>query len=180
MSYPCNKLTLALIVGYSDKTLGEFQKQGMPVLKSGTRGRQNEYDTVDVVRWLEGRARAGRKNNTIDFNEARTLLTERQAEKAMLENAQLRADLIPLASAQAIQASIANAVREQFTAMTSKLLIRFPELPQPVQDELDTLINLALNELSETRLSNQLRATLAGYYERAQAATENLAEPVGS
>lgn len=179
MAYPCDKRTLALILGYSERHIDNFQKEGMPTLSTGVRGRRNSYDSAAVIRWLEDRARSGRKNNTIDFNAARAELTSRQAEKAQIEIAKLRGDLIPLDTAMAIQAGIANAVREQLLALTTKVVIRHPELPESVRVELDTLINQTLNDLSEIRLSDQLEATLARHYESAETPAESEFEPVG-
>lgn len=47
-----NKVELAEIIGYSERSITDFQKQGMPIAFETERGKANEYNTADVVRWL--------------------------------------------------------------------------------------------------------------------------------
>lgn len=59
-----NKKALAEIVGISERTLTEYQKDPtFPIDEDNGRGRQNVYETVDVIDWLVQRA-TGKKAET--------------------------------------------------------------------------------------------------------------------
>src|ERR1700694_2099962 len=73
-----NQAELAEILGKSDVTIWEWQKEGLPIAKQGVRGTENEYDTADVIAWLEQRAR----------------VAAGKAEKASEREARLRGDLL--------------------------------------------------------------------------------------
>lgn len=50
-----NKKELSSIFGVSERTLTQWQKQGLPVEKQGGRGQSNTYETVDVIKWYNAR-----------------------------------------------------------------------------------------------------------------------------
>lgn len=79
-----NQAELAEILGKSDVTIWEWQKEGLPIAKQGVRGTEHEYDTAAVIAWLEQRAaaRAGK--------------TEKPAER----EARLRGDVLEIELAQ--------------------------------------------------------------------------------
>lgn len=51
-----NKKQLADIVGVSERTLTEWQEEGLPIARKGMRGEENEYDTAVVFTWYARRA----------------------------------------------------------------------------------------------------------------------------
>jgi len=56
-----NQGELSEIMGVSDVSLWEWQKEGLPILRRGSRGEANEYDTAEVmVWWLEREMRRAR------------------------------------------------------------------------------------------------------------------------
>lgn len=59
-----NKKTLADIIGYSEKTLTDWQAHGMPILLSAGRGSSNEYDTAAVIGWMLDRQALGNKRES--------------------------------------------------------------------------------------------------------------------
>lgn len=47
-----NKKQLAEIIGYSERALTDWQKEGMPMLYDAARGASNAYDTAQVIQWM--------------------------------------------------------------------------------------------------------------------------------
>jgi phage terminase Nu1 subunit (DNA packaging protein) len=56
MGKKVNQTELAEIVGVSDVSLWQWQKEEMPVDTRNTRGQSNVYDTADVIQWMVDRA----------------------------------------------------------------------------------------------------------------------------
>lgn len=75
-----NKKELAPILGVSERTLTEWQDQGMPIEVVGGRGFENTYDTVKVIEWRIQRTVAGAARET-----GREKLERLQAEKLEIE-----------------------------------------------------------------------------------------------
>ncbi len=59
-----NKNQLAEIVGVSERTLTDYQQDGMPIQSIGGRGIENQYDSAKVIEWLVQRAVAGKSKLT--------------------------------------------------------------------------------------------------------------------
>lgn len=51
-----NKASLADFLNVSERTLTDWQAEGMPMLLAGGRGASNEYDSGAVVAWMLDRA----------------------------------------------------------------------------------------------------------------------------
>jgi len=65
MGKKVNKRELSEIIGYSERTLTEWQKdKTFPLELDGGRGGSNLYDTVDVIEWHLKRALSGAENET--------------------------------------------------------------------------------------------------------------------
>lgn len=91
-----NQAELAVILGKSDVTIWEWQKQGLPIAKRRERGLENEYDTAEVIAWLEQRARA-EKGETQRDREARL-----RGDLMELELAEKRETLVPADQVQPV------------------------------------------------------------------------------
>lgn len=63
-----NKAQLAEILGYTERTLTEWQEEGMPIARRAEqRGQAHEYDAAGVVAWLVERTeRKARADNPKD------------------------------------------------------------------------------------------------------------------
>ena len=64
MGKTVNRQELADIFGYSLPTISAWVENGTPVKSHGGRGKQFEFDTEDVLKWLLARERAERKAHT--------------------------------------------------------------------------------------------------------------------
>lgn len=91
MGKAVNQTELAEIIGVSDVTLWEWQKEGMPVQEQGVRGTANQYDTKEVIDWCIQRElkRAG-KGETQRDREARL-----RGDLLEIELAQQRGTMVP-------------------------------------------------------------------------------------
>jgi len=91
-----NKAELEQILGLSHTTLTEYQEQGLPIEKRGSRGEEHEYDTAVVIDWLIERAcaRTG-KDETMSEREARL-----RGDMLEIELAKRRAVLVPMLEVQ--------------------------------------------------------------------------------
>jgi len=59
MGKTVNKRELAEFLGKTERALTDWQQdEGLPILRKGARGEENEYDTEQVVEWLVQRALA--------------------------------------------------------------------------------------------------------------------------
>ncbi len=86
-----NQTELAEIMGVSDVTLWEWQKQGMPVQKRGARGEANAYDTSEAIAW-----RIERELAKVSGTESqKDRLARLQGDKLELDLAVQRGTLIP-------------------------------------------------------------------------------------
>lgn len=76
----CNKTDLAEILGVSERTLTDWQDEGMPIVARGERGQANAYDTVAVITWMEAReiakARASTPRDRLDLARERLVRIE--------------------------------------------------------------------------------------------------------
>lgn len=85
-----NQTKLADILGYSDVTIWEWQKEGMPIAKKGERGEANEYDSAAVVAWLIDRA-----VKKVQSESPKDRLARLQGDALELDIAQKNGTLVP-------------------------------------------------------------------------------------
>ncbi|MBL8518200.1 MAG: terminase small subunit [Betaproteobacteria bacterium] len=90
MGKKVNQTELAEILGVTDVTLWEWQKDGMPIEQRGERGQANVYDTTACIDWRIERELAKRGKET-----QRDRLTRLQADALERENAIKAATLVP-------------------------------------------------------------------------------------
>lgn len=86
-----NQVELAAILGKDPSTVWEWQDQGLPIKRQGAGRAGHEYDTADVIAWLEQRAaaRAGKPESGRE-REARL-----RGDLMEIELAQKRGALVP-------------------------------------------------------------------------------------
>jgi len=53
-----NKKRLSELLGISEPTLTQYQREGMPLVAKGSRGKENEYDVAAVIAWFKNRLKA--------------------------------------------------------------------------------------------------------------------------
>lgn len=110
-----NKKMLAEIVGVSERTLTEYQKQGMPILNDSGRGSENSYDTADVVKWLIDKAVNGKSES------ARERLDRVKADREELALAKDLEQLVPAEEVEKKLVSKVIATKSHFLSGMSKI-----------------------------------------------------------
>lgn len=119
-----NKGQLSDIVGTSERTLTEWQKEdGFPIEVQSSRGLANQYDTEKVIEWMIQRAVGGAKReSSIDR------LNRVRADREELGLAQDIGELVPAKEMEETLLRVTTAIRSNILAGNSKL-----------KTELDTL-----------------------------------------
>ena len=111
-----NQRELSDILGVVPKTLWEWQKEGLPIVRAGETGEANSYDTEQVIRWMIDRelAKSGREDH-------KDRLARLQGDKIEMELAVSRGDLIPAADVEPAWISIITAVRQSLLQLGVRL-----------------------------------------------------------
>lgn len=144
-----NKRELANILGVTEETLTQWQKQGMPIVKAGKGRGGSVYDTVAVLAWKSARDQSDQP--ITDFETERTRKVKLEADKLALEVAEKRGDLIPAEQVESAVADMVAAFRARILSIPSKLA-------GPIAATIDTretealltdAIHEALHELSD-------------------------------
>jgi phage terminase Nu1 subunit (DNA packaging protein) len=86
-----NKRDLSEILGISERTLTEWQREGLPVRFSGERGESNQYDTEQVIAWW-----IAREISKVQTETAKDRLARLQADRVQLDLDEKRGLLIPV------------------------------------------------------------------------------------
>ncbi len=112
-----NKAKLAQILGISERSLSDWQKEdGFPIHQlPRRRGESQLYETSEVIRWWIARESGD------DLNAEKTRLTREQADKTALENARLRAELVPVVLVERSWGKMIGAFRARVLGLPSKL-----------------------------------------------------------
>ena len=92
-----NQTELAAILGKTDVTVWEWQKEGLPIESRGQNGHANEYDTEKVIGWL-----VGREVSKVQNESQRDRLTRLQADRLEQELLVAKNQLVPVHEVQPI------------------------------------------------------------------------------
>jgi len=100
----------------------DWVQLGCPYIQAGTRGRSYIFDLADVVNWrLERAGKKGRGGRPANMTEAKNRKEAAAAEKAELEVARLRGEVVPVADVVKIVDDEYSRVRARVLAMPAKL-----------------------------------------------------------
>lgn len=142
-----NKRELALILGVSERSLTEWQRNGLPIALDAGRGASNQYDTANVIAWMIARELSGAAKET-----HRERLDRLQGDKIEMDLAKARGVLVPI---EEVEPAIA-----QFVLDAVAVLEGLPEKYAPILDAADGLdaIYAALVDMKD-----QIRKVLSEY-----------------
>lgn len=145
-----NKRDLAQIIGVSERTLTEWQREGMPMVLASGRGSSNQYDTAAVITWRIAREVNG---------------AEKESQKDRLDR--LRGDQIELQMAKEIRELIPAAEIEpalgQFISDAVALIAGIPDKYAPIIEAAGSLdakhavLEDAVNEIRQLLGSYEFR-----------------------
>ena len=142
-----NKAQLADLLGYAERSLTEWQEEGMPIARrADMRGQANEYDSASVVSWLLERAirKAKAENPKDELYRSQTRLNQ-------LKLAEMERTLVDAAEVEAEYARMILNARQQLLQLADRLA---PELDAAAGEErkrelLGAAILEALKSLSQ-------------------------------
>ena len=167
--YLVNKRQLAEIFGVSQQAIDKWDKEGLPVESRGTRGRENQYSTVRVYNWLLERYK---KSNLSELDIERTRLIKAQADKAEMEAAALRSELLPLEVIKMAWQSAFAQVRVRILAIKSDIKTRVPSMDKESLAIIDNVCKEALTELAGSGVPPELRKLVSRYFSSLSAAPD--------
>lgn len=111
-----NKAELAEIMGFSERTLTEWQKEGMPIVYDGERGESNEYDTEQCMKWWSSREIAKAQLET-----PRDKLYLAQEELARIQIEEKRRTLVAVVEVEPLYAHLVVTFRQRMLAIPGRL-----------------------------------------------------------
>lgn len=154
-----NKRELSEIIGVSERTLSEWQKQGLPVASyASNRGQSNEYSTTDIIAWLVNREIAKIQQET-----PKDRLDRVKADKIELEIKEKTGELAPVAMFERAWHDHILAARTEFLTMPEILATELSAITGADIDPeiIKTHIDRALEKLSQYGAENENHAEFA-------------------
>ena len=173
-----NKRQLADIMGCTEETLSQWEKQGMPVLLKRRGCAGNQYETAAVIGWRDARGQSDAPPT--DYETERTRKVKIEADILSLEKAQLEGRLIPADKAEQAWTKLVAAFRARMLAVPSKCAplvagLSFIDAERVMADA----VSDALRELSDGELADGIADEFAADDERDAPAAEPDGQPVG-
>jgi phage terminase Nu1 subunit (DNA packaging protein) len=172
-----NKRDLAEILGTSERSLTNWQKQGMPILREGERGESSEYSTADVIKWrIDWLLKKHQQEET-----PRDRLARRQAEMLEIDLAERRRESIPAPEIGPAWTGFVIASRQALRSMAADLTpaLALLEGADPMRDLLEEAIDEALRNLAAGDDAPSATPAVAGGAGALGAAGADAAERVG-
>ena len=111
-----NKKQLSDIVGISERSLTDWQKEGLPIQYEGERGEANQYDTTQVIAWMIAREIAKQVTET-----QKDRLARLQGDKLVLDIAREKRILIPVDQIEPTWLTMVSSARAHLLAAPDKL-----------------------------------------------------------
>lgn len=133
-----NKRDMASILGVSEATLTDWQRKGMPHVKSAGRGRSNHYQTAKVIAWMIAREVA----QTPAGESARDRHARLQGDVLELELAAKRREFVPVTEIRPAWVSFVTSARQALMTVPVRLA---PLLT--TMDQVDAIRELLTEEL---------------------------------
>lgn len=122
-----NKAELSEIIGISERSLTEWQKEdGFPILYDGARGESNEYDCADVIAWY-----VRREVSKVQAETQEQRLKRLQADEIEDRLKRQRGQVVSLAELEPEIAGMVLTVRQEILNVPNAL---------PIDDEMRALI----------------------------------------
>ncbi len=140
---------LAAFLGFSERSITEWTRAGMPVHRVGGRGKENEYDTAEVVPWLLSRETSSGDPETIA---ARRRIACAEAGRREIRLARERGEVADLRLVGMTWERAIGVFRNRMLGLPRRAVPRLRGVPADTKREklLTELVHEALNELAET------------------------------
>ncbi|WP_018952488.1 terminase small subunit [Thioalkalivibrio sulfidiphilus] len=142
-----NKKQLSDILGVSERTLTDWQREGLPMVLNAGRGGSNQYDTAQVIEWQIQRALAGEKRET-----ARERRDRLEGDLLEIKLAKDAGNLVAVADIEPVWSGAILAARAEFRAWADRLRA---EIDSRYGLETDAEIYAAAVDATLSKLSEQ-------------------------
>ena len=129
-----NKHDLSEILGISERTLTEWQKDGLPIEYEGERGEANRYDTAKVIAWW-----IAREVGKVQAESPKDRLARLQADKVELDIAKDLGKLIAVEDIEPAWIAMVTDARSFLRAQPERLA-HLLELSEGVDAKRDLLV----------------------------------------
>ncbi len=174
-----NKRKLAEVFGVAEETITNWMKAGMPVLTQRRGSGGNEYETADCIRWQFLRETGG--DDALDLNQERARLAKAQADRAELDAAELKGEMVRYEELSPHWVARGAAMRARLLTMSTKIA---PRVRVAISDaEAATLIDVeileALAEISGDGVPDRVRTRRSRSAKFAQTPADTDGERVG-
>ena len=138
-----SKQQVAEIFGAAPSTIESWVRKGCPRISKGAPGRQAQYDTVEVYRWLIG-------GQELDLNQERAKLAVEQRKRIEMQNEEASGRLIDTAEVHKAWTKYVAACRAKLLAMPTKLapVMLGVTSPTEAKDLIKKAVYEALDELA--------------------------------
>jgi len=123
-----NKAAFAALVGRSPRQVSNWIAEGMPATGTGRKGAPLRIDPPAAIQWLLNRAE---HKNAAPLSEERRRLVAAQAEKAEIETAQRKGELLELDDVEAMILEGAAVFAGQKRSMGSRLAGQLAGMTNP-------------------------------------------------
>lgn len=159
----CNKKVLSKILDISEKTLSEWQKEGLPIFEIGGRGKENLYDVPKVIDWVFNKKLMSAATANVDGDiegtgegaaelmKERILKTREDRIGKALDNQLKRKELIPTSVVEAEWLDIigdVNSLLSTLGARLSKYIYGLTDRTE-IKDVINTQVNLIKKALAQ-------------------------------
>lgn len=162
----CNKKVLSKILDVSEKTLSEWQKEGLPIFEIGGRGKENTYDIPKVIDWMFNKKLMSAATANIDEDgngegaaelmKERILKTREDRIGKALDNQIKRQELIPTSVVESEWLDIIGDVNSLLTTLSSRLSKYLYGLTDKnmIKDIINEQVNLIKKALAQNPVYN--------------------------
>jgi phage terminase Nu1 subunit (DNA packaging protein) len=166
--FPISVGKAASLFGVSEKTVRSWIQTGLTVLKEGGKGpgRGAIVDLAEIVRWYLSEA---------SLDVARTRLASAQADRAQMENAARRGELLEVASVESEWSDLVLAFKAKMQTLPTKLGTQLTNVGDAniIATRIRVEVNAALAELAAAGTSVDRGSPGAGAMESRAAAGPN-------
>lgn len=159
----CNKKVLSKILDISEKTLSDWQKEGLPIHIVGGRGKENMYDVPKVIEWMFNKKlmSAATANLNSDGEEGsqdakelmaeRILKTREERIEKQLKNQERRKELIQVSIVENEWLDIIGDIDSLLSTLASRLskYLYGLEDRQEIKDTINEQVDLIRKALAQ-------------------------------
>lgn len=155
-----NKRYLSDVVGVSQQALDKWQKAGMPIKTKASRGGENEYDTVAVIKWMIQRELSRNSSTT-----PKDRLDNLRADEIEMRLAKEAGQLIDAVEAEQLWTALVTSTRLELKSFADQIKSQLKasninpdefEIDKPLTEILDRLAAQEIEDGDEPELDESI------------------------